>query len=219
MRVRFPLPAPMVQSAIRRLKKVGWKNLFSINKILKVLVASDIIVFSGFGLMSPIFAVFVTDQIVGGTLVTVGIAEAIYLAIKSLLQIPIGIMVDETPGQKIDFWLAFTGSLIMGAAIFLYIFATSPMHVYLIQIMFGIAGAMAYPAWMGLFTRNLEEGRESFIWGLHSTTTEMSAAATAALGGFLADKLGFDSLFLVSGAVAVLGALALIVVYPEISKE
>src|SRR3990167_3793460 len=169
--------------------------------------------------MSPIFAVFVTEQIPGASLVTVGIAEAIYLATKSILQIPIGMKIDETKGEKIDFWLAFLGSMLSGIAIFLYIFAKTPLHIYLIEFLFGVAGAITYPAWMGLFTRNLEEGRESFIWGLHSTTTEMSAAATAALGGFLADKLGFDSLFLVSGAVAVLGALALIVVYPEISKE
>ena len=82
------------------MRKVGWKHIFNINKILKVLVASDILIFSGFGLMSPIFAVFVTGQISGGSLITVGIAEAIYLASKSLLQIPIGILIEETKGQK-----------------------------------------------------------------------------------------------------------------------
>jgi len=201
------------------MNRVGWKNLFNINKILKVLVASDIIIFSGFGLMSPIFAVFVTEQVVGGTLITVGIAEAIYLASKSLLQIPIGIKIDETKGQKIDFWLAFIGSLLSALAILLYTQATLPVHIYLIELVFGIAGAMAYPAWMGLFSRNLEAGRESSIWGLHSTTTELSSAGAAAVGGFLAEKLGFNYLFLTAGTIALLGSLVLFVVYPEISEE
>jgi len=201
------------------MRKVGWKNIFNINKILKVLVASDILIFSGFGLMSPIFAVFITGQITGGTLITVGIAEAIYLASKSLLQIPIGILIDETKGQKIDFWLSFAGSIFSALAILLYIIARTPTHIYLIEFLFGIAGAMAYPAWMGLFSRNLESGRESFIWGLHSTTTEISSAITAALGGFVAEKFGFGSLFLTAGTIALLGSLVLFVVYPEIAKE
>ncbi|MFZ5932669.1 MAG: MFS transporter [Patescibacteria group bacterium] len=209
----------MVQTALQRLRKVGWRNIFSLNKILRVLVASDILVYSGFGLMSPIFAVFVTDQISGGTLITVGIAEAIYLGIKSLFQIPIGILIDETEGEKIDFWLAFLGSVLMAVAIFLYLFATQPIHIYLIEIIFGVAGAMAYPAWMGLFTRNLEEGRESFIWGLHSTGTELSSAMAAALGGLLAENLGFNSLFLTAGIIALIGSLFLLVVYPEIKEN
>lgn len=200
------------------MRKVGWKHIFNINKILKVLVASDILIFSGFGLMSPVFAVFVTEQITGGSLITVGIAEAIYLGSKSLFQIPIGILIDETEGEKIDFWLALAGSVISALAILLYIVASTPIHIYLIQFLFGIAGAMAYPAWMGLFSRNLESGRESFIWGLHSTTTEISAAVTAALGGYVAEKFGFGSLFLTAGTMALFGSLVLFVVYPEISK-
>ena len=201
------------------MRKVGWKNIFNINKVLRVLVASDILIFSGFGLMSPIFAVFITGQISGGNLITVGIAEAIYLASKSLLQIPIGILIDETKGQKIDFWLSFAGSILSALAILLYIFASTPAHIYLIGLLFGIAGALAYPAWMGLFSRNLETGRESFIWGLHSTTTELSSAITAALGGFVAERFGFGSLFLTAGAIALFGSFVLLIVYPEIAKE
>ena len=169
--------------------------------------------------MSPIFAVFVTQQIQGATLITVGIAEAIYLATKSLLQIPIGIKIDKTKGQKIDFWLAFLGSLLTAIAILLYVIAKTPLHIYLIEFIFGIAGAIMYPAWMGLFSRNLQKGRESFLWGLHSTTTELAWAGTAALGGYLAEKMGFASLFLISGTIAFIGALVLLVVYKEISKE
>ncbi|MBI2065949.1 MFS transporter [Candidatus Woesebacteria bacterium] len=201
------------------MNRVGWKNLFNINKILKVLVASDVIIFSGWGLMSPVFAVFVTEQIPGATLVTVGIAEAIYLATKSILQIPIGMKIDETEGEKIDFWLAFLGSILSAIAILLYILAKSPLHIYLIEFLFGVAGAISYPAWMGLFSRNIEEGRESFLWGMHSTTTELSWAVTAVLGGFVAEKFGFGSLFLTAGTIALLGSLVLFVVYREIATE
>jgi DHA1 family quinolone resistance protein-like MFS transporter len=201
------------------MSRIGWRNLFSINKILKVLVLSDVIIFSGWGLMSPIFAVFVNEQIAGATLVTVGIAEAIYLATKSILQIPIGVWIDETEGEKIDFWLAFWGSLLTAVAILLYTLAKTPLHIYFIELLFGISGAMAYPAWMGLFSRNIERGRESFIWGLHSTTTELAWAGTAVIGGYVAEKYGFGSLFLTAGAVALVGSFVLFVVYKEVAPK
>ena len=103
-------------------------------------------------------------------------------------------------------------------ALILYIFAKTPLHVYLIEFIFGVAGAISYPAWMGLFSRNLEGGRESFLWGLHSTITELTWAATAALGGFLAESFGFGSLFLTAGIIAVVGSFILFVVYEEIAK-
>jgi predicted MFS family arabinose efflux permease len=69
---------------------------------------------------------------------------------------------------------------------------------------------------MGLFSRNLEEGRESFLWGLHSTVTELAWAGAAALGGFLAQSFGFGSLFLTAGVIAIAGSLILLAVYKEI---
>lgn len=201
------------------MKTVGWKDIFSINKILSVLVLSDILILSGFGLMSPIFAVFVSEQISGGNLIVVGVAGSIYLAVKSILQIPIGRLIDKISGEKIDFWLALVGNILMTISVFLYIFASLPVHVYLIEALSGIGAAISYPAWMGLFTRNMETGRESFVWSVHSTFVELSSAATAALGGVIATKLGFESVFLSVFILGVLGTITLSLIYPHIKKE
>ncbi|MGA2910688.1 MAG: MFS transporter [Candidatus Microgenomates bacterium] len=203
----------------RRIYKVGWKNILNINRILTTLVVSDIFLFASFGLISPIFAVFVNQQILGGTLIVVGIGEAIYLATKSILQLPIGILIDNVSGEKIDFYLTISGNLLISISIGLYIFATIPVHIYLIQALMGIGGAISYPAWMGLFTRNMEEGRESFIWSVHSTFTELFSAVAAALGGYLAVTLGFHYLFLVVSILSLIGTLLLVFIYPKILKS
>jgi len=202
----------------RILNIVGWKDIFNINRILTILVLSDIFLVSSFGLVSPIFAVFVNLQVLGGSLIVVGIGESIYLAIKSILQLPIGILIDKVSGEKIDFFLAIGGSFLMNVAVFLYIFARLPIHIYLIQALMGVAGAVSYPAWMGLFSRNMEQGKESFVWSVHSTFTELFAAAAAAIGGYLATTLGFHSLFLIVSVMGLIGTTLLIFIYPKIEK-
>jgi DHA1 family quinolone resistance protein-like MFS transporter len=199
--------------------KVGWRRIFSINSILTTLVVSDIFLFAGFGLISPILAVFVNQQILGGTLIVVGIGEAIYLAIKSVIQLPIGILIDNVAGEKIDFYLATGGNFLISLSIFLYIFAKLPIHIYLIQALMGIGGAISYPAWMGLFTRNMEEGRESFVWSVHSTFTELFSAASAAIGAYIATTLGFHSLFLIVAILSLIGTVILFYIYPKILKK
>jgi len=183
------------------------------------MVLADVLIISAWGLISPIFAIFVTDKIQGGSLIVVGIAEAIYLGTKSILQVPIGILIDKTKGEKIDFWLNVAGSLLMSSSVLLYLAAFLPWHIYLIGFVYGVGFAISYPAWMGLFTRNIESGRESFVWSLHSTPIELASALTAAAGGYLAEKLGFSTLFIIVFVIGILGTLLFLAIYPEIEKE
>jgi hypothetical protein len=213
MGVRFPLPAHMIK--FKQLL-AGIKDFFHLNKILRTLVLSDVLIISAYGLVAPIFAVFLSGKIVGGTLLVVGISESIYLAVKSLLQIPIGILIDKTKGEKIDFWLVFAGTVIESICLALFIVANLPIHVYLIQFLYGIGSALAFPAWMGLFTRNMEKGKESFVWSLHTTPTELGAAFAASLGAIIAYQFGFDLLFAVVSVMTLLGAFILYAFYDEI---
>ena len=58
------------------------------NKILYVLILSDFVIISAYGLLSPIFAIFLLEKIAGSTLVVIGISEAIYLK-KPVLSVPV----------------------------------------------------------------------------------------------------------------------------------
>jgi MFS family permease len=204
---------------------IGWrklpniKELFSLNRILNVLILSDFIILSAYGFIAPIFAIFLTEKIIGGTLVVVGIAEAVYLGAKSLLQVPIGIYIDRTEGQKLDFWLLFTGNLMMSVGLFLYLFAQFPWHIYLISLFFGVGNALAYPAWTGLFTRNIVENRESFAWSYSTTVVELGSAVAAAVGAAIAQFLGFNILFIIVGLVSVLGTFSLFFFYRELKES
>ena len=48
-----------------------------VNKIIKFLLISDLIFWTGWGLISPIFAVFIIEKIHGGDALVVGVTAAI----------------------------------------------------------------------------------------------------------------------------------------------
>lgn len=66
-----------------------------INPFIKTLIYSEFFITSSFGFIGPIMAIFITQQIVGGIIVTVCVAHAIFLLTKSLLQIPMGEYIDR----------------------------------------------------------------------------------------------------------------------------
>ncbi len=192
------------------------RSIFSLNKILEVLVLSDVITVSAYGLLAPIFAVFLTEHINGSSLVVIGVSETIYLAAKSIFQIPFGILIDKTEGQKIDFWFLFLGSLITSLVLYFYLFASLPWHIYLISFIFGVGGALVYPAWTGLFTRNMVKDRESFAWSLSATTMEIGEAAAAVVGALIAERFGFNFLFIFVASLSLVGTFALFVFYKDL---
>lgn len=200
-------------------KLPSFKQILSLNRILYVLIISDFVIISAYGLLAPIFAVFLFDKVVGGTLVVIGIAEAVYLITKSLIQVPVGILIDKTKGQKIDFWFLFLGSLLMSLSLFAYIWVSVPWHIYLIAFIYGIGGALSYPAWTGLFTRNMVENKESFAWSFSTTFIELGRAGAAVLGAVIGEMLGFNSLFVVVGGLSLLGTFLLFIFFDDLTKE
>jgi len=61
--------------------------------------------------------------------------------------------------------LSVIGALIVGVSFLLYVAASRPWHVYALQAVNGIGTALRYTSIMNLFTRYIDEGRESFEWG------------------------------------------------------
>jgi len=64
--------------------------------------------------------------------------------------------------------LSVIGSLIVGVSFLLYVAASCPWHVYALQAVNGIGTTLRYLSIMNLFTRYIDEGRESFEWGCFS---------------------------------------------------
>ncbi len=167
---------------------------------------------SAFGLVGPIFAVYITDQIQGGTLAVVGFATGLQLILKSIVQLPISRWIDKNRGEWDDFYTALAGSFLLSLVPFLYIFIQSPLHLYLVQIVYALGAAMNFPGWIAMFTRHVDKGREGFEWSLYNTAISIGAGITGALGGLFAEKFGFILLFVIMGFLNIIGTFFLLLI-------
>ena len=69
--------------------------------------------------------------------------------------------------------------------------------------------AISYPAWRGLFARNLDKGREAFEWSFNSSANGLVAASAALVSGFVADKFGFNYVFIIAPIIGTPGIIGL----------
>jgi len=185
------------------------------NKTLKLLIISDIFVFGGFGLVSPILAIFSSDHLIGGSIFAVGIASAIYLVTHSILQILFAYKFNP----KDRLWMLIAGTFVLALIPFGYFISTHIYHIYLIQLVYGIGAAFAYPSWSSLFTSNLEKGKRGFQWSIYSSSVGLGTALTAAVGAWLAEYTGFEIVFILTGILAFVGLAILFGLEKKILKR
>ncbi|MEK6885756.1 MAG: MFS transporter [Nanoarchaeota archaeon] len=190
---------------------------FKLNKIVKYLVYSDLVFYSGWGLISPIFAIFLLDSIIGGTAFVVGMAAGINLIVRSLLRVPFGVMADRS--QRISFHLMFWGLLIAAFVPIGYLYASLPWHVYILQIILGASLAMSTAGWTTLFSRHMDKGKESTEWGIDAVAVGLGPGIAGILGGAAVTLLGFNSVFIGVAILGLIGVLLLLVIKKDILKN
>jgi MFS family permease len=194
-------------------------ELLRANPVIKFLIFGDVVFFSAAGLLGPIFALFVVDFIEGGSAEVAGIAIAIYLVTKSAFQIPAATIIDKICGDKDDFWFIF-GSLLFASFVPLsYLFISTPIELYAVQFLLGLAFAFQFPSFMALFTKYIPDKKEATMWGLYFTILDLASAATAALGGYLAITLGFKSVIIAVSAFELIGTFLFVPIYKHIQKN
>lgn len=193
--------------------------LLDMNMVIRMMIVSDIILVGAGGLLAPIFAIFILDFIVGGGAAVAGIAAAIYLVTKSVLQIPFATVIDKIRGEKDDFWVLFVGTLIGAILPLLYLVINTPLELYIVQFIYGAVIAATFPSYMAIYTRHIDKTREGTEWGVYFTLTDFASAVTASIGGILADTMGFQTLIIILCIVGALGALMLYPIKPYIKLK
>ncbi|HTM69123.1 MAG TPA: MFS transporter [Candidatus Binatia bacterium] len=180
------------------------------------MVYADFLLISASGFLSPISAVYITTQIAGATLATVGFVTTLFWVVKSAVQIPVSTYADARRGERDDFQFMIVGCIISSVVPLLYYFYVREIwQLFAVETLNGIGYAMQVPTWLAIFTRHIDKHRESSEWTLHSNAIGLGFAATAAVGGVLADKFGFRVLFLLVSAVMFMGTVALLFIKDE----
>lgn len=185
------------------------------NKVLRLLVLSDLFILSGFGLIQPIFAIFVIRQIPGATITAIGIAATVQLFTRAVFQIIIGKWADDERGNKRELYALVAGSIIISVVPLGFIFASSLSILYLVQFVHGLGQALWYPSWRVIFTRYADNRRAGYEWGLYDTVTSFGVATAAALGGYFTEQFSFTPLFIAVSAASFIGSLFLVHIFQQ----
>lgn len=188
-----------------------------LNQVILIIVIADFVLITGFGFLPPIFAVFITQQIAGATVATVGFAITIYWATKSILQLFVARFIDKNHGEIDDFYFMIAGGIFNAIIISLYYFVTDIWHVYLLQFLIGVGDSFLVPPFYAIFTRHIDKGKEGFEWALYSSfSLGAGAALGGALGGILATVVGFRAMFPLVGMLTFIATIMLMFLRPYI---
>jgi len=188
-----------------------------LNKIIKYLVVSDLIFYTGWGLISPIFAIFLLDSIVGGSAFVVGMSAAVNLIVRSVLRIPFGIYSDKN--QKIAYHLMLWGLLISAVVPIGYIYSKTPIQIYLLQAVLGATLAMSTSGWTAIFSKHMDQGKESTEWGVDAVAVGLGPGIAAAIGGLAVTYFSFNIVFIAVTLAGLIGVLMLLVIKKDIMQS
>lgn len=204
-----------------KLRATSLKHYFlqDMNPVIRLLIISDTVLGGAVGLLGPIFALFITDFIQGGNEAVAGLAAGIYLLTKSVLQIPIAHFIDKVRGEGDDFWLMFIFSILMAFIPLLYLVIHTPLQLYAVQFLLGFFTAFTFPTYMAIFTRHIDKAKEGTEWGVYFTLTDLTGAAFAALGGFIALTSGFPTLIFTVVILSFVGAVLLWPIKPYLKLK
>jgi MFS family permease len=187
-----------------------------INKIIKTLIVSNFLWASGIGLIAPIFAIFITQQIVGGNIKIAGFAVAIYSISFCLARLPSARFVDKKMNETQRLHLYILSGVLVAFCYLFYALVSFPWQMYLLQALIGIGTAFNASPFMSFFSRFIDKGEESFEWGISAVAYTGGQAITAALGGIFVTKLGFNFAFILVSLFVLISALIPTVLYKNL---
>ncbi len=172
------------------------------NKIARVLMTGSLLWYFGEGMLGPLFAVF-TQQI-GGDVLDITWAWAIYLLLTGTVMILIGKLSDEKITKE---FLMIIGYALNAIFTFGYLFVSSPIHLFLIQAGLGIAWALATPTWDALYAKHQDKKHDGEAWGFADGLPQITTGIAILLGGLIVSYSSFKTLFLVMGIFQVIATL------------
>ena len=191
------------------------KIKITVNRAVQILLFYLFSVVVAESLFTPIFSVFILENIAGAALRTAGFALAIYAVAKSIVQVPLARFLDKHNGERDDFYALLIGAFIGIIYPFLLATVSKVWHLYLLEILGGVGTAFLMAAYYSLFARHVDKGAEGFEWSLFSVGgLTMSSAIGAAIGGVFAEAFGFKNLFLISGFINTIVFFVLFFLYP-----
>jgi drug/metabolite transporter (DMT)-like permease len=170
------------------------------NRILKTLLGADGFFILAAGMFGPIYAIFV--ERIGGDILDAGGAYAAFAIASGTLLYLISRWEDHVKHKEKLVVLGYTFSCVGFLG---YLFVSAPVHLFVVQIILGLAEAVVYPAYDAMYSRCLDRGKFASEWGMYESMRSIAMAIAALFGAFVASLFGFHYLFITMFFFALVG--------------
>lgn len=180
---------------------------FSFNRVVKRFIIADLMLWAGWGLIAPVFAIFVLGQVQGATIVTLGIAAALYWILKSIVQIPVALTIDRTPSEKDDYLVLVISLMLGGLTAFSFILVREVWQLYVVEALHAVSFGLYIPSWSGIFARHLDKSHRALEFSLDSAAVGIAMGITGLIGGVIAQNFGFSAIFFIASLLCFISAI------------
>jgi MFS family permease len=178
---------------------------FQINPIIKAFIIAEMLLWSAWNFVTPIFAIFASN-IKGGGVEIAASAFSAYLIVRVLFELISGKFLSKS-GEFKKFIVTIFGMMMISLAYLGFSMTNSIQQVFLFYAVIGVGLGIASPAKNSLFSSHLDKDKETFEWGLADASVFLGMALSAVIGGFVANKYGFQLLFVIAAIVNFLGII------------
>ncbi len=178
------------------------------SKVLSALTFNDAAYWGADLFVATTFALFITQNIEGGSATHLGIIYGLYRIVRAVLALPIGRFFDRHKGYLDELWaLAFSGLLV--GSIYLVLFcATHLWQVYVCMIFIAIGHALSIGSWTIVFYASMTKNQQGEIIGVYQTIMQIIYGLSAVLAGFVGDAYGFEWTMFIAGFLTILSGIA-----------
>lgn len=170
-------------------------------KFQKVLLIGGGLFDLGEGMLGPLFALFA--QKIGGDILQISWASALYLFVVGFLTVVFGKISDTWNKEK----MMILGYSLGTVFTFAYLLVSKPIHLFFVEAGLGVATALALPTWNALYSEHGNIKKHGLSWGIASGMSRMISAISIVLGGYVASMVSFNFLFIAMGSLQAIATI------------
>lgn len=180
--------------------------------ILSALTFNDAAFWGADMFVGVVFALYITENIPGGSAIHVGLVFGLYRIIRSFTAIPIGRFLDQHKGHIDEYYTLMFAGLITGLAYVALFFSSELWHVYLGMCFIAFGHALDIGSWKILFYGNVPAATRGEVIGVYETFMQIIYALAIIVAGFVGEIFGFEWTLLFAGFITLLSSAILVFV-------
>lgn len=170
---------------------------FQVNTIVKAYIMSDSLLWSAWNFVTPIFAIFVVNDLNGGNVQTASLGFSTYLLFRVIFDLFSGRFLLKSSDKR-KMTMAVAGMLCISIAYLGFAFTKEVTLMFFFYAVAGVGLGIATPAKNALFSLHLDKNKETAEWGVADAVIFSGMAIASTIGGIIAKFFGFQTLFLLA---------------------